>query len=353
MNKLMSKNVRVLLSGVLVVALLLAACAPGTGGSAPAQPGGDAAPAGEPVTLRFANILPPTHIQSYAILKFAELVGERSANVTIETFLGGVLGTETEVTEAVSAGFVEMAAVGPAMDIFLPNVMTTEIPFIYRSLAHARAVLHDPRFIELTTIGAEEANVVPLGYDPGGFRVTAGNRRIESMADFPGFRIRLPNLPNYIQMGEALGASFVALPMGEVFPGLEQGVIDGLESSVGSIIGNRWYELCDYITVTNHIFAAHIWYVNADAYRALTPEDRTIIREAFREAMEWAWLQIEDEQESGLAYMESEGLTIIWPTDAFLADMRSSMTDVWDWFTGVAPNGREILDRIDEVYNEM
>jgi len=358
-----TKRMIALLMAVVLMLGLLAACtsAPAPAApEAPAAPGApeapaapDPAPAGQPVTLRFANIFPDGAYQSRAMAHFAELVNERSENITVDTFFNGILGTETEISESVSAGVVEMAAVGAAMQIFLPNLMAAEMPFVFEGWDHAYAVLADPRFYDVLTVGAEEANIIPLGFCPNGFRMFSANRAIESMEDFAGFRLRLPNIPHYLAMGEALGASFVALPLPEVFTALEQGVIDGQDNPLMNTITARFYELQTHIIASNHMLTTHMWYVNADFYNSLTPEDRQIIRDAYQEAITASWAAIRVGEAEEIAYIEEQGLVFHRPSDEFREDMRNAMADVWAWFAEVAPNGQEALDLIAEIRESM
>src|SRR3546814_9293518 len=50
----------------------------------------------------------------------------------------------------------------------------------------------------------------------------------------------------------ALGGSAIALPFGELYTPLQNGVVDGQENSVSSILSMRFYEVQDYILISDH-----------------------------------------------------------------------------------------------------
>ena len=346
-----------ILALALGAVMFLAAC----GGGAPAGGGGGGAAAGtgdatepasgggQPVTLRVANIYAEDAYQSRSMVLFQQLVQERSENITVDLFFNAILGNETELSESVSAGTVDMVAVGAAMEIFLPNIMASEMPFLFEGWEHAYAVLNDERYIEILTRGAAEAGIIPLGFNAIGFRQISTNIPLHSMADFQGLRLRVPNIPHYLAMGEALGANYIAIPIVELFTALEQGVADAQENAYNVIIANRLYEVQNYIVESNHMLTVHMWFINESFFNALTPEDQQIVIDSFNEANQYNWDITRAGLEEEVAYIESQGLTILHPDEAFRNDMRAAMVEVWDWFADINEDGREILDLVEQI----
>ena len=316
----------------------------------PAQPGGE--PAVQQVTIRFANMNAEASWQGQAMNMFKNMVESRTDNVNIELFFAGVLGNEGELAESISAGIVDMIAIGAGISVHIPNASIMEAPFVFHDFACAHRILHDPRFTTLHQRGAAEANIVVLGYNPFGYRVVMGDRPVHSMADFHGYRLRIPNIPLWLHVWEALGANFVALPLSELIPALEQGVIDGEDATVNNAITMGSYELSSYLIKTNHVKAFQMWMLNSNTYYSMTPEDRRIVRESADAAIQWLWEIVEAGQYDDFAYLESVGYTIITPSPEFRAEMQQATIPVLEWFETVAPDGREILDVIEMIKRE-
>jgi TRAP-type mannitol/chloroaromatic compound transport system substrate-binding protein len=106
------------------------------------------------------------------------------------------------------------------------------------------------------------------------------NRRIRTLDDFKGLKIRMPGLG-----GEALrrlGATPVNLPGGEIYAALEQGSLDAAE----------WVGPWNDLAAGLHKVARHYYYpafqepagvlalgINRDVWESFTPLQQTIVRE--------------------------------------------------------------------------
>ena len=62
-----------------------------------------------------------------------------------------------------------------------------------------------------------EHGVKALAWSANGMRMFSSNKPLRRMEDFRGFRLRMPNIPNYIAFGKALGANVTPMPISEVF----------------------------------------------------------------------------------------------------------------------------------------
>ena len=65
-------------------------------------------------------------------------------------------------------------------------------------------------------------------------RVFTSNKKLESLDDFNGQKLRMPNNPIHVKLAESLGANVVIMDMGEVFTALEQGVADGQDNPLAT-----------------------------------------------------------------------------------------------------------------------
>ncbi len=105
-----------------------------------------------------------------------------------------------------------------------------------------------------------------LGFpDTGGFfAVTNSKHPIASLDDFDGIRIRTMTLPSHQTIIQALGAQAYPLSWGEVYSGLQTGVIDGQMNPVPIISFANFSEVQKYMTLTNHLFSPYTFMVNRD-----------------------------------------------------------------------------------------
>ncbi|MEM9836296.1 MAG: TRAP transporter substrate-binding protein [Bacteroidota bacterium] len=125
-------------------------------------------------------------------------------------------------------------------------------------------------------------NLVPFvggntGVQMGGWY----NREINSVADFKGLKMRMPGLGGRVL--EALGGTPVLLAGGEIYTGLERGVIDATEW-----VGPYHDYIMGFHEITKYYYfpgwhepgTAFEFFVNQDAYADLTPDLQTILEVA-------------------------------------------------------------------------
>lgn len=98
-----------------------------------------------------------------------------------------------------------------------------------------------------------------------------------------GLKMRMPNLEIMVEIGNYLGFAVTPMSMTEVFSALEQGVIDGQENPPSTIRSQGWYEIQDYLLVSNHVFTSLFLCVNNDFYNSLDSELQNILDEVIDE----------------------------------------------------------------------
>ena len=75
-------------------------------------------------------------------------------------------------------------------------------------------------------------------------------------------------------MIEALGGVPQKLPFKEVYQALAQGVVDGQENAWSNIHSKKFYEVQDYITVSNHSYLGYMVVVSAAFWNNLPADIR-------------------------------------------------------------------------------
>jgi len=309
---------------------------------------GTAAPTDETVTIKMGGIYADETGESQAMYKFKELVESKSDTIKVDVYTNCLLGSEEVQTDAVRQGSLQMAVTGTTWASYLPYVAIGEYAFLFNGWDHAKAALTDPEIIADLSEGIEDYGAIAMGLNPAGFRVISSNKPIESMADFQGFRLRVPNIAQYVTMAECLGTNAITMAMTEIFTSLEQKVVDGQENAPSTIIANKYYEVQKYIIVTDHMLTAHLWTINSDFYNTLSDTQKDVIQSCVTEAIDWCWDYYMSSEESDLAYLKEQGLTVTYPSDEFAAAMRQSMVDggYADWFEEQYPGSGAIVETI-------
>ncbi|MCD8078098.1 MAG: TRAP transporter substrate-binding protein [Lachnospiraceae bacterium] len=184
--------------------------------------------------------------------KLVELLGED--RVSVEIYANGTLGSQTEMIEMIQMGTLDAVAFGRHSQID-SRLDVLNLPFLFTSDEHQTAVLRGDEGAEIReTIGEcfEAEGIYMLGMFEAGFRQITSTKEISSLEDLQGLVIRTPNTDVLMDSFEAWGASPTPLDLNDLYTALQTGVCDAQENPYQLIYTNGYYEVCDYMCVTNH-----------------------------------------------------------------------------------------------------
>ncbi|WP_415717821.1 DctP family TRAP transporter solute-binding subunit [Roseibium sp.] len=186
--------------------------------------------------------------------------------VKVEVFGSNQLGSAAEHVQQVKDGVIQATLTSTgALASYYPRIDVLNLPFAFAGNEATYKVFDGPFGEALKAdIEATLGDVVVLGFpDTGGFfAVTNSKKPIANLEDFDGIRIRTMTLPSHQKIIQALGAEAYPLSWGEVYSGLQTGVIDGQMNPVPIISFANFAEVQGYLTLTNHLFSPYTFMIN-------------------------------------------------------------------------------------------
>jgi len=300
--------------------------------------------------IKVANWYAPEHPQNLALAKFKEIVEEKSeGNIIVEIYDNSKLGSEDVFIDSVKNGTVEMGVPGTMLSKDMPLLSVAEIPFLFRDYDHAYAVLNGPIGDKMLEGMEAKIGVRNLAWTVNGLRQMTSNKELKSMEDFKGLRMRVPNVPYYVQMTEALGMVPTTMAFSEVFTALEQKVIDGQENPYATIRASSFNEVQKYVLETNHMFSPNEWIINEKFFQSLGPEYQKIVEEAAKEAAAYNWELAKKKEAEDKEWLKQNGMTIIEPDEAFKQQMIDSQKEVRQWFYDNYPGSEDLVKEIEAM----
>ena len=244
------------------------------------------AKAAGPMVLRYADNQPYDYPTTEAARYFAQLVEERTdGRIKIEVYHGGQLGDEKTIIEQLQFGAVDFARVSLSpLAEFEKSLNVLQLPYLYSSYDQMWKVLDGP-------IGKDFlASVQPQGliglawYDGGARNFYNSKRPVDELSDLKGLKIRVQENNLMMDMVAALGAKATPMPYGEVYSGLQTGVIDGAENNWPSYESTSHYEVAPYYTLDAHTRVPEMVMCSEITWNKLSAEDQAIIAECAQES---------------------------------------------------------------------
>lgn len=259
----------------------------------------------------------PAAPEAIGMGQFAEEVAERTeGRYEIQLQGGGALGGDRDVVEGVQFGTIEMTVVSTSVVAnFAPDFAVFDVPFLFRDFDHAQAVFDGPIGEEILA-SLEEAGFVGLAAGGIGFRQLTNNvRPVATAADVDGLKIRTQQNELHLQAWQALGALPTPMAVTEVYSALQQGVVDGQENPVGAIINNRFGEVQNYMSITNHAFTPVVLLINPGVFDGLSEEDQQVFREAAVKAMARTKEEVAKVEATAIETLEGQGVEVLSEVD--------------------------------------
>jgi tripartite ATP-independent transporter DctP family solute receptor len=233
-----------------------------------------------------------THPAGYPTVAAVESMGKKleaasNGRIKLQMFPGAVLGQEKEAVEQVQIGAIQLArislgVVGPVA----PDVDVFNMPFVFRDIAHMRAVIDGPIGAELLDkVSNSPARLIALGWMDGGARSLYTKKLVKTPADLKGVKVRMMGNPLFVDTMNAMGGNGISMAYGEVFSALQTGVIDGAENNPPSMFTSNHYTTgTKYYAQTNHLIIPEILVMSKVTWDKLSADDKALMKKVAREA---------------------------------------------------------------------
>lgn len=294
--------------------------------------------------LRFAHPVPEADLQHALATEFARLVEEGTGGeLTVQIFPNGQLGNDQQMIDGTRSGIIDITLVGlNNYTGLVPEAGAFELPFIFPAREDAYAAL-DGAAGDAVAERLAESGLHVLGYPENGYRNMTNDRGpIRAPGDLAGLRMRVNNSKALNDMFALLDANPQQLPVAELYTALETGVVDAQDHPIGIVSSFKFNEVQDYLSLTQHAYAALGWTMNKARFDGLTPEQQQVVTDAAAQAVDMQRAMVAEREEAMIAGLEAEGMEVNRDVDA--AAFQAAIEPVWDAF--VAENGDALLGLI-------
>lgn len=288
-----------------------------------------------------ANTNHPYHVGAE---EFKKLVEERTdGKVRITIYPNNQLGSPKDVAQALQLGTCDMGILGTAyLTSYEEKFGVLDLPFLFKDYQQAYDFLDSKEFKEMTIPLAENKNIKLLSTFSGGFRVMFNSARpINKPKDFEGMKVRIMESQVYIDLMDALGAQPVALPWDDLYTSIQQKICDAAECGIAQVYSQRFFEVTDYLSLTNHTMTVLPLLISTGKWEVLPAEYQEILQNAATEAAMVQRQAYEEAEVEMLELLETEGGMEV--NEADTAELQEAVMHIWDNYVDVI--GQDLIDK--------
>lgn len=119
-----------------------------------------------------------------------------------------------------------------------------------------------------------------LGVADNSFRNILTTKPVRRLADVQSMKIRCTQSKIHIAALKSLGIAATPMPFSEVYTGLQQGVVDGLDLDYSYAASMRLYEVTPYVFESHHLYSPQLIVTGTRWWNRLSDEDRALFTKA-------------------------------------------------------------------------
>lgn len=283
----------------------------------------------EEITLRFGHPANEQNIWHQAAERFKAQVEEESeGRIKVQLYPNEQLGTEMEIINSIQLGTASMTVTGESLQNWAPKAAMLAVPYAFRDSEHLQQVVEGEIGDEIEAQIIERTNLVPIAWFERGPRHLTSNRPITHPDELDGMRLRVPNVPLFVDTWEALGARPTPMAFSEVFTALQQSTIEGQENPLSLIESASFYEVQDYVNRTGHVRSWIYVVIGKNQFDSMSDELRQIVMDAAGEMQSYQAELFEEDQQRLEASLRERGMEFVEvDTDAFAETARPAVED--------------------------
>lgn len=302
--------------------LLSALCAAALGCAVPAF--------AQTINLKAAHSAALDEPYQVGMLDFAKRVSDATGGkVSVAVFPNNQLGNERELIEGLPLGLVDIAVPANAvLTNFIPDLVTLDLPFLFRDQAHLERVLNGP-VIDVINEAARKRGYRVLGLYTAGVRHIMSKKAVNSLADLKGMKIRTMQNPAHVEAFKAMGANPTPLAYGELYGALQSGVVDGAEAANTNYDAQKLFEVAPNWAMVSWTVLISPLIMAESKFKSFSPEVQAVLLKAGKESAVVERAEYARSDAQRLEMLKKAGVKITTPD---LASFRSAVSKVYGEF---------------------
>lgn len=287
------------------------------------------APAAAQSTLKIATLAPDGSAWMRELrAAAAEVRTGTGGRVDFKFYPGGVMGSDAVVLRKMRLGQLQGGVLTASeLSLVYPDAPVYSLPFLFSdwdAVARVRTQV-DP----LLARGFEEHGIHMLGLTNVGFAYFMGAKPIGTQEEWKQLKLWAPqNDAIASRVFDLAGVDPVPLPLGDVFTGLQTGMIDTVANTPAGTVALQWHGKVKYMADVPLTFVVAYMVLDDKAWKKLSPADQQVVARAFSAAATRMDANARRDDAAALEAMKKQGLQVSTPPPAEAARWRALGTQV-------------------------
>ena len=275
------------------------------------------------IVIKFSHVTnTDKHPKGIAATVLAERVNaEMDGKACMEVFPNSTLYNDDQVLEAMLQGDVQLAA--PSLskfEQFTKVFRIFDLPFMFKNVA-AVDEFQNSETGQAMKESMTRRGLLGLGFWHNGMKQMSANKPLILPTDAAGLKFRVQPSDVIKAQMEAIGVSPQAMAFSEVYGALQQGVVDGQENTWSNIYGQKFFEVQDGTTETNHGIIDYMVVTSVDWLDSLDPA----VRDQFLTILK----EVTESRNAEVGNVDAQARQAILDTGAVIRELNAEQRQAW------------------------
>jgi len=277
-----------------------------------------------PVVIKLATLAPEGSPWIQVLKAAADETQQKTGNaVQFKIYPGGVMGEERDMVRKMHIGQLQAAMLSSAsLASMFPEIDVLQIPFLFDSYPETDFVIG--KMEDGFKSGLEKNGYVALGWSEAGFVYLMSTVPVETLELLRKAKVWIWNdSPMSKVIFEEAGVIGVPLSITDVLVGLQTGLVEVVYVPPSVAVALQWFTRIKYITDAplNYMLGGLV--AKKEAFDKIAPQHQSVVKEVFQRHMTRLKEIIRAENQEALTVMQKQGIKLISPGKAQIADYKA------------------------------
>ncbi|ATG47314.1 DctP family TRAP transporter solute-binding subunit [Celeribacter ethanolicus] len=287
------------------------------------------------MVIKFSHVTnTDKHPKGIAAQLFADRVNaEMDGKACVEVYPNSTLYNDDQVLEAMLQGDVQMAA--PSLskfETFTKQFRIFDLPFMFKNM-DAVEEFQNSDAGQAMKESMVRRGLLGLEFWHNGMKQFSANKPLLEPMDAAGLKFRVMPSDVLVAQMDALDASPQPMAFSEVYGALQTGVVDGQENTWSNTYGQKFFEVQDGVTETNHGLLDYMVVTSVDWWEGLDADIRDQLATILHEVTVERNAAINEVDADNRQALLDAGGVIRELTPEQRQDWVDAMKPVWEKFT--------------------
>lgn len=263
------------------------------------------------IHLRFGHNLAEDTALHAAAQRFVEQVEQKSnGRIQIEVFPAQLLGNDHQMVEMARKGELDLLLTPTAkLSVPVPSMQYADLPFFFPSREDLYQML-DGEPGQMLLKDLQSIGLIGATFWENGFKHFTSNFALHQPEDFQNKKIRVMKSRMLMDQFTAFGAKPLAIEFYETRAALLDGVVDGQENPLASIVSMGFYQVQSHLTLSNHGYLGYVFSISEKTFAQLPRDVGLLLLETAREVTPWERAEVQKREQTLLNTIKQAGIQV-------------------------------------------